>query len=155
MRFLRKLIALAAPEPAPIIGVVTETEEPATIAAAVSNAVDRRVEKDRVRAIMCSDEAIGRERLAQHLALATELAATDAIAILTTTPRESITAPAAVDATTSIKAARIRQAEAAFRLAFRGAGQSVPDAPDEPMSIIARIQANYAAAQGMPPRKST
>jgi hypothetical protein len=152
MQFLRRLIAMAAPEPAPIIGAVTvDVEELASVESAPDYG---QQEKVRIRAILCGDEATGREALANHLALETGLSIADAKSALSASRRKTETQSTDATSTPDVRTARIRQAEAAFKLAFRCAEHSVPDAPDEPMSIISRMQANYAAAQGIPARKS-
>ena len=146
----RKEPAFAAPAQAPDLGApqidVADVDEVAALTAA-------QEVKARCAAILESDEAHGRERLARHLALETEFTVVDAIAALAASPRVPVAALAC--APESVKAARLRQANDAFAKAYGRTEYTIPESQEEPESVVARMQANYALAQGLPARKQS
>jgi len=143
---------MAAPAAAPILELPADDLTTGADDAA-DDAADRRTEKDRIKAIMCCAETAGREALATHLALSTNLSFEDAKSALSASPRKSET-PEPTDATASVRTARTRQLDANFIAAFNRGEYAIPESPGEPVSEVARIRANYALAQGLPPRKS-
>jgi hypothetical protein len=135
-RLLRKFIPISADADLP----ATTTEEYAAAAIAADAAQEVRA---RCLHIMESAEAQGRERLARHLALGTDLAATEAIAILTATLRESIAAPM------SDKEARQQHLNAAFEAAFNRAEFDIPERGEATETIVQRIKRNFDLAAGI------
>jgi hypothetical protein len=137
---------MAAPGAAPNLELPVDN----LMTSVADDAADRRTEKDRIKAIMCCAEAAGREALATHLALATGLSFEDAKAALLASPQKQTDTASTPE---SARVARARQADEAFTKVFRRAEYAIPDSPEEPVSVVARMQANYALAQGLPPRK--
>jgi hypothetical protein len=134
--WFRKVIGMTAPATAPSL----PTDDHAAAAATGSTEI-----KNRCIAIMESEESVGRHSLAQHLALNTDLPVADALAALSVSPRKCET-PEPTDA------ARTRQLDANFVAAFSRAEYAIPESPGEPVSDVARIQANYARARGEKPQ---
>jgi hypothetical protein len=143
--WFRKVIGMAAPAAAPIL------ELPADDLTGAGDAADRRTEKDRIKAIMCCAEAAGREALATHLALSTNLSFEDAKSALSASPRKSETQEP-TDATESVRTARTRQLDANFVAAFNRAAYAV-DEIGEPETAVDRITRHYRIAAGLPARK--
>jgi hypothetical protein len=144
MNLFRKVIAMAAPTLAPVIELETaDTDDHATADVTGSAEI-----KNRCIAIMESEESVGRRGLAQHLALNTDLPIADVLAALCACPRDTRTTGATSTPESAARTARIRQADEAFKLAFRGAEHSIPDASDDPVSTIARITKSYELATG-------
>jgi hypothetical protein len=142
-KFLRHLIAMAAPAPVPIIeALAADVMDTTEATRAVDAAEEGRKEKERLRAILNSEESIGRENLSQHLAINTDLSATDAIALLAVSNRE---VPAVV---------RHAKPDDPFTRAMRTNPNfyvEQDDAPREDTATqIKRIQAAYAYASGQP-----
>jgi hypothetical protein len=85
--FLARLVGMAAPAPVPIIEALSDEIE-TTDAIAADAAAEGRKERERLRDILNCEEAVGREKLAQYLAVSTDLTPTDARAILSASNRE-------------------------------------------------------------------
>jgi hypothetical protein len=147
MNFLRRLIEMAAPAPVPIIEALSADEIETTEATNATDAAEEgRKEKERLRDILTCEEATGREALAQHLAVSTDLSAVDSRAILSASNRE---VPAV---------ARHAKPDDPFTRAIRTNPDfyvEQDDAPREDTATqIKRIQAAYAFASGQPIPKS-
>src|SRR6266436_6026635 len=107
MQWFRKVIEMGAP------AVVPNLELPADdlMATVADDTQDRHDEKARLKAIMCCAEAVGREALANHLALETNLSVSDAKATLLASPKGGTLAPTdAVSTPESARAAIVQQA---------------------------------------------
>ncbi len=83
---------LAAPSASYAI-VEPSAEQPAE--AETTDAAERALEKTRLKEILSCDEAKGREALAQHLAVSTDVTPIEARAILSASARERSAAPSA------------------------------------------------------------
>jgi hypothetical protein len=152
MNFIRRLIDMAAPAQAPVIGDalsadVIEATEPT---AATDASAEGQNEKVRLAAILNSEDAIGREQLARHLALHTELSPSEAQAILTTSARESSGHAPKELPQESAEDARQRQLDVDFAEALRKAEYAAHEPSSSPASVIERMQAAYAFASNQP-----
>jgi len=136
MKFLRRLLEIAAPAAAPNLELPAED----LMTTVADDAQDRHHEKARLKAIMCCAEAVGREALANHLALETGLSVSEAKAVLLACPSETLAATQAADAFSDMMRKHPEYAVTA---------QEVPDPP----TVIERIQANYRLASGIPAQK--
>jgi hypothetical protein len=107
------------------------------------------LEKQRLKDILTCAEASGRERLAQVLALTTELPAAEARAILANFPCESSGHAPQDLPQESVKDGRQRQLAADFTEAFRKAEFATPEPSMSPAGVIERMQRAYATATGL------
>jgi hypothetical protein len=148
MNWFLKLIRVAAPAAAPNLELPAADLMP-TVA---DGAEDRRTEKDRIKAIICSDEAIGREALANYLALEAGMSVGDAKATLSASARKSET-PEPTDAAStpeSVRAVRVRELDANFAAAFNRAAYAIDETPvGDPETAVERIVRNYHFAAGV------
>jgi hypothetical protein len=148
MNWFRKMIEIAAPVAAPSLELPADD----LVTAVADDTEDRRAEKDRIKAIMCCAEAAGREALATHLALTTNLSFEDAKAALMASARKSET-PEPTDAASmpeSVRAVRVRQLDANFSAAFNRAAYAADETPvGDPETDVERILRNYHLAAGI------
>ncbi len=89
MQWFRKVIEMGAPAAAPNLELPADD----LMATVADDTQDRHDEKGRLKAIMCCAEAVGREALANHLALETNLSVSDAKATLLASPNGGTLAP--------------------------------------------------------------
>jgi hypothetical protein len=139
-KFLRHLIAMATPAPVPIIEALSADEIETTEATNATDAAEEgRKEKERLRAILNCQESVGREKLAQYLAVSTELTPSEAQAVLSASPH-------AVTPKESGKATANN-----FFEQHRAENPELWN-PQPPLSVaetIDRMNRNYAAATGV------
>jgi ATP-dependent Clp protease protease subunit len=149
-RLFRKIIAMVAPAAAPSLEL-PDDDLPTT---ATDAAKDQSTEKTRIKAIIGGDEAVGREELAKFLALETGMSVAEAKAALSASARKSETSESTDAASTpaSARAARIRQADENFTKVFGRAEYTIAEPPEDPLSVVARMQTNYARARGEKPQ---
>jgi hypothetical protein len=142
MKFLRRLIEMAAPAPVPLIEALAVDEIDTTETTHATDAAEEgRKEKERLRAIVTCAESKGREQLAQHLAVSTDLSAADARAILSASARE---VPAVVAHAKPDPFTRAMQTNPDFYVEQDNAPRH------DASTAIERIRRNYALAKGEP-----
>jgi hypothetical protein len=153
MKFLKRLIEMAAPGRAPVIEALTDDSIEATKTAAdttaASDAVQAgRQEKERIRLILESDEARGRMPQAVVLATTTDLSPEVIKGILAASGREDTRAPK--------DAGKPAAENADFFAQHRAANPELWAArqPTSAADTISRMQAAYAHASGQPITKS-
>jgi hypothetical protein len=145
--FFRRIIAMAAPKPPPVIEPITvEVQEPAIVE---SDEDDGQKEKERMRAIISDAEAVGRERLANFIALETVMTIESAKAVLLASARESTAPCTPANSAVSDKAARQRHMDADFTEAFTRADFAIPECAEAPETVIQRMRRNYHLAAGV------
>jgi hypothetical protein len=118
---------------------------PAASAAPVDEQAVRTAERERMSAIMNSEEAQGRSALANHLALNTNMSAADAKAMLAVAGKEGA---AAVEPTSKEGASAFSAAMDAGKHPNVGAGEGASGAASAEMSAAQRILASQAKATG-------
>jgi len=139
MKLIPSIESVASDEP-DVTDLPVTTDETAVAAAA------RQQVRARAASILGCPDAEGRRKLAEHLALSTTLSAADAIAILNSSARESVT----VSPTESARSARVRQLDANFTAAFNRAAFAIDETPvGEPETAVERVMRHYHLAVGI------
>jgi len=138
--YVEKVAGLSKPFSGVSIMSTPSVEQPAASAADAA-ATARSAERARIAAITGSEEAKGREALATHLAMQTELSADEAKKILAAAPTEKVAAP--------VEAPAAERREAPFEAAMATNNPEVkPAAPVVEDSVSVRMLKNHAAATG-------
>jgi hypothetical protein len=147
MKFLKRLIEMAAPR-APVIEALPvdsiEATEAAADTTAASDAVEAsRQEKERIRLILESDEARGRIQQAVLLVTTTDLSPEVIKGILAASGREDTGAPKDTDKPTAVNAD--------FFARHKQENPELWNPPQQHVSVsdtVARMTAAYAVATG-------
>ena len=151
MQWFRKVIEMGAPAAVPNLELPADD----LMATVADDTQDRHDEKARLKAIMCCAEAVGREALAYHLALETNLSVSDAKATLLASPKVGTIAPTDPASTAeSVRGVRVRELDANFTAAFNRAAYAADETPvGEPETAVERITRHYQIASGLPVRQ--
>jgi hypothetical protein len=123
-----------------------EDTGPASTDTAAAQAEARQAERARIAGITSSDEAKGREKLASHLALNTDLSVDSAKAILAAAPVEKAEPPAT---TTKAGTNPFQQAMDAGKHPNVGADAGTGDGGTGEMTDAQRILADHSAMTGI------